>query len=78
MVEANSPYRQQQLFENLVEKISQFFLSKEKLAEILSVSPRTIGAWRYKYPDFPARKMGKHVRYSLQDVLKWQQRTFGS
>lgn len=68
----------QQLFENLVEKLSQFFLSKEKLAEILCVSPRTIGAWRYNYPDFPARKMGKHVRYSLPDVLKWQQRTFGS
>ena len=67
-----------ELFDSLIGQVSQYFLSKEKLAEVLSVSPRTIEAWRYNYPDFPARKMGKHVRYSLPEVLKLNHTTFGS
>lgn len=81
MLNPSSPGRQwpsDALIDNSIEKSSQLFLSKEKISEILSVSPRTITAWRYRYPDFPARKMGKHVRYSLAEVLKWQQQTFGS
>lgn len=66
------------LFDNIIAKLEKLFLSKEKLAEILDVSPRTVGAWRYRYPDFPAKKIGKHVRYSLPEVLKWLEKTFGS
>ena len=66
------------LFENLIAELSQIFLSKEQLARIFNVSPHTITAWRYVYSDFPARKIGKHVRFSLPEVLKWQQKTFGS
>lgn len=72
------PARDLMLYENLIGKISQLFLSKEKIAKILDVSPRTVGAWRYTYSDFPARKIGKHVRYSLPEVLKWLEKTFGS
>ena len=58
------------LFDNLIKDISPLFLSKEQLANLLSVSPKTVTAWRYRYKDFPARKFGKHVRYNLTEVLQ--------
>jgi phage terminase Nu1 subunit (DNA packaging protein) len=66
------------LIDITADKYSQLFLSKESLAKILDVSPRTVGTWRYVYPDFPARKVGRHVRYRLPEVLKWLEQTFGS
>ena len=59
------------LIENLIEEVSQLFLTKEQLARILNISPRTVTGWRYLYKDFPARKMGRHVRFSLPEVLDW-------
>jgi hypothetical protein len=64
-------------FDNLIKRIGQCFLSKETLGMSLGVSPRTIESWRYRYEDFPASKIGKHVRYNLPEVLQWVERTFG-
>ena len=64
------------LFDNHIDLSTQL-LSKEKLGSHLSVSPRTITAWRYRYKDFPARKVGKHVRFLLPEVLEWLQQKFG-
>ena len=68
--------RSAELFENSIAEVSKVFLSKKQLAAIFNVSEHTVTAWRYSYSDFPARKIGKHVRFSLPEVLKWQQQTF--
>ena len=70
-------YHEPKIFENAIEMVSRLFLSKEQLAGILSVSPRTITGWRYKYKGFPAQKVGRHVRYNLPEVLRWLEETFG-
>ncbi len=66
------------LIDNLLKSLSQVFLTKEQLARALNVSPKTVMAWRYHHKDFPARKMGRHVRYSLTEVLVWHQNKQGA
>lgn len=65
------------LFDNLIENVSKLFLQKEQLAKILNISLRAIMAWQYRCRGFLARKLGRHVRYSLPEVLKYHQKTFG-
>lgn len=64
-------------FEQLVKQISKNLLTTEELAAVLKVPVKTIEYWRYKFQNMPAKKMGRHVRYVLADILKWQQKQFG-
>ena len=65
------------LFDNLAKDVTPLFYSKEQLTSLLSVSPKTVTAWRYRYQDFPARKFVRHVRFNLSEVLQWHERKFG-
>jgi len=47
-------------------------LTTDQLAELLTVSPRTIKDWRTKDVGPKSRSLnGKQVRYSKEDVMAW-------
>ena len=51
--------------------ISSRLLSTEEVARILVVPVTTLYTWRYKGTGPKAFKVGKHLRYRLEDVLNW-------
>lgn len=56
------------LFDNRIENSSRYLTSAE-LAAILGVSEHTIRSWR-KYRVITPKKIGRSVRWLLEDVLK--------
>lgn len=46
-------------------------LSIDDLAEMLQISPQTIYRWRYLGTGPVGVRIGKHVRYRVQDVEAW-------
>jgi predicted DNA-binding transcriptional regulator AlpA len=51
--------------------ISTRLLSTEDVARILVVPVATLYCWRYKGTGPKAYRVGKHLRYQLEDVLDW-------
>ena len=51
--------------------ISSRLLSTEDVARILVVPVATLYCWRYKGTGPKAYRVGKHLRYRLEDVAKW-------
>ena len=51
--------------------ISSRLLSTEEVARILVVPINTLYCWRYKGTGPKALRVGKHLRYRLEDVLGW-------
>jgi excisionase family DNA binding protein len=51
--------------------ISARLLSTEEVARILVVPVNTLYCWRYKGTGPKAYRVGKHLRYRLEDVLAW-------
>lgn len=51
--------------------ISSRLLSTEDVARILVVPVNTLYCWRYKGTGPKAYRVGKHLRYRLEDVLTW-------
>jgi excisionase family DNA binding protein len=51
--------------------ISSRLLSTEEVARILVVPVSTLYCWRYKGTGPSAYRVGKHLRYRLEDVLDW-------
>jgi excisionase family DNA binding protein len=47
------------------------FMSPEDLAEYLGVPLPSVYAWRYKGTGPPAYRVGRHVRYRVEDVAAW-------
>ena len=47
------------------------YLTIEDLAQRLSVSPHTVRFWRRSGTGPTATKIGKQVRYSIEDVEEW-------
>jgi excisionase family DNA binding protein len=47
------------------------FASPEELARMLNVPVRTIYAWRTKGQGPPGYKIGKHIRFRLEDIDSW-------
>ena len=47
------------------------FLTQHEVAELLRVPERTLEDWRLTHSGPPYLKLGRHVRYDLQDVLTW-------
>ena len=51
--------------------ISSRLLSTEEVARILVVPVTTLYCWRYKGTGPKAFRVGKHLRYRMQDVVHW-------
>lgn len=49
----------------------QTLLTQKQAAELLSLSPRTLEAWRLRGTSPPYLKLGVAVRYRLTDLHEW-------
>ena len=49
-------------------------LTQDELARLLKVPPRTLEDWRLTRSGPPYRKIGRHVRYELTEVMEWFRR----
>ncbi|MET4638310.1 excisionase family DNA binding protein [Mycetocola sp. 2940] len=49
------------------------FLTQHEVAELLRLPERTLEDWRLTHAGPPYLKLGRHVRYDVQDVLTWVQ-----
>jgi len=47
------------------------FMSPEEFADYLGVPVGSVYAWRYKGAGPRAMKVGRHVRYRVEDVEAW-------
>lgn len=45
------------------------YVTKEKLADRLGISPRTVKTWRSK--GLPACKVGRELMFNIQEVDRW-------
>jgi len=54
-------------------QITATFLTQHELAELLRLPERTLEDWRLTHTGPPYLKLGRHVRYDVQDVLDWVQ-----
>ena len=46
-------------------------LTQDELGTLLKVPPRTLEDWRLTRTGPPYRKIGRHVRYELTEVMDW-------
>jgi Helix-turn-helix domain len=46
-------------------------LTQTDVGKLLQISPRTLEDWRLTKTGPPYRKLGKHVRYELDAVMRW-------
>jgi excisionase family DNA binding protein len=53
------------------EHVSTDWYSPEELADMLGVPVATVYQWRYKGIGPRGHRLGKHVRYSADDVAAW-------
>ena len=51
--------------------ISSRLLSTEDVARILVIPVATLYCWRYKGTGPKAYRVGKHLRYRLEEVIAW-------
>lgn len=51
--------------------VAEGFISPEALAELLGIPIRTIYSWRSRGLGPPPYRIGKHVRFRLEDVDRW-------
>jgi len=56
---------------NLTTQATPTFLTQHELAELLRLPERTLEDWRLTHSGPPYLKLGRHVRYDVQDVLAW-------
>jgi excisionase family DNA binding protein len=54
-------------------QVTATFLTQHEVAELLSLPERTLEDWRLTHTGPPYFKLGRHVRYEVQDVLAWVQ-----
>jgi predicted DNA-binding transcriptional regulator AlpA len=54
------------------ESVEDKYLSNPELAARYEVSVETVRKWRATGYGPPAHKLGRHVRYRLSDVLRWE------
>jgi excisionase family DNA binding protein len=59
---------------NIADYASILFLTEKQAARLLSVSHRTLQAWRRIGVGPSFIKMGRSVRYRQQDLLAWADR----
>lgn len=46
-------------------------LTQDEVATLLKVPPRTLEDWRLTHSGPPYRRIGRHVRYELTEVMDW-------
>jgi excisionase family DNA binding protein len=51
--------------------LSTRLLSTDEVARLLVVPVATLYCWRYKGTGPKAFRVGKHLRYRLDDVIEW-------
>lgn len=51
--------------------VAQHYMSPEDLAEHFGIPVASIYAWRYRGTGPKAFKIGRHVRYRVEDVAAW-------
>jgi excisionase family DNA binding protein len=51
--------------------VSKAFLAAEELADLLGVPVSTIRDWRYRGLGPTGLKLGRHVRYPIEEVERW-------
>jgi excisionase family DNA binding protein len=51
------------------------WMTPEEVAERLRVPRATLYAWRYKQTGPAAVRVGRHLRYRLSDLERWEQET---
>jgi hypothetical protein len=56
---------------NEMTQIAPTYLTQPELAEFLRVSERTLEDWRVTHSGPPYSKLGRHVRYNIDDVVVW-------
>jgi excisionase family DNA binding protein len=68
-----APSRSSPKMENGTNKhaIPQPLMSVKELAELLQVSVKTIYDWRYRGLGPKAIRVGRHVRYELDEIERW-------
>ena len=49
------------------------WMTPEEVAERLQVPRATLYAWRYKQTGPAAVRVGRHLRYRLRDLERWEQ-----
>ncbi|WP_347232382.1 helix-turn-helix domain-containing protein [Cryobacterium sp. TMT2-14] len=54
-------------------QVTPTFLTQHELSELLRLPERTLEDWRLTHAGPPYLKLGRHVRYDVQDVLVWVQ-----
>jgi hypothetical protein len=54
-------------------QVTPTFLTQRELAALLRLPERTLEDWRLTHTGPPYLKLGRHVRYDVQDVLAWAQ-----
>ena len=56
---------------NEMTQIMPTYLTQPELAELLRVSERTLEDWRLTRSGPPYSKLGRHIRYNIDDVIVW-------
>jgi excisionase family DNA binding protein len=59
---------------NAIDNLPVVFLTEKRAARLLSISHRTLQAWRRTGVGPAFVKMGRSVRYRQHDVLAWAER----
>ena len=54
-------------------QVTPTFLTQHELSELLRLPERTLEDWRLTHTGPPYLKLGRPVRYDVQDVLVWVQ-----
>ncbi|PPJ24153.1 DNA-binding protein [Nocardia nova] len=52
------------------------WLTRSQVADRLQVPVKTLAQWAYQGRGPRFRRMGKHVRYLLADLIAWEQTQF--
>ena len=47
------------------------YLTAEEVADLLRVPVGTVYAWRHKHKGPPASRVGRHLRYDREAVIRW-------
>jgi hypothetical protein len=56
---------------NEMTQITPTYLTQPEVAELLRVPERTLEDWRLTHSGPPYSKLGRHVRYNIDDVIVW-------
>lgn len=71
LVNVNAPSRLQKNEQRGARSVPEPLWTTWDVANFLGVPARTVEAWRYKSKGPPGIRVGRHVRYRPEDVMRW-------